>query len=202
MIQTNPLPRLLGAGGGALVITAGIVFLMQALVPRGDLVLAEDHPRIDFKIWAEEDPGFKLPDRNNKLPEKKDVMEKPDIVVTGPTIGDPGSGPYVGPTRGQADKPDLSPVPFDRGAYPKFRVDHGWPSRALERGISGWVTIGFTISATGSVLDARVIESSHRMFEKHGLKAVSAYKYEPTIVNGRPVATTDQSINLVWEISE
>jgi len=89
----------------------------------------------------------------------------------------------------------------DRGAYPKFRIQHQWPRRALDQGISGWVTIGFTITRAGSVREAYVIESSHKMFERNGLEAVSAYKYEPTIVQGRPIESSGQTVRVVWEIT-
>ena len=85
----------------------------------------------------------------------------------------------------------------NRGAYPRFRVQPQFPARAPANG--GCVVVGFTITATGSVANAAVLDTSSRKFNTNALKAVNQFKYEPWISNGRPMATPNQSIRLVFQ---
>jgi periplasmic protein TonB len=200
MNTPSPYPRMLAAGGGAIFITACLVFIMQALVLRGDVVLQEEATIPDLDIWMEDKAPELRPDR--VVPVLTPIVAVPPMVR--PPIADPrpndGMGFEPEGVRPTAGEPDISFIE-NRGAYPKFRIQHQWPRRALDQGISGWVTIGFTISTTGSVKDAHVIGSSHRMFERKGLDAVEAYKYEPTIVQSRPLESPGQTIRVVWEIT-
>ena len=130
------------------------------------------------------------------------LISVPPMVSVDPADPNPGAQfiPETSGARPTIGDPVLGGM-NDRGAYPKFRIQHQWPRRALDQGISGWVTIGFTITRAGSVREAYVIESSHKMFERNGLEAVSAYKYEPTIVQGRPIESSGQTVRVVWEIT-
>jgi len=201
MNPTHYWKRLSGAGAAALLITGSLALVMQALVLRGDMELGVIDDYMPIDIWME-DEGVEKPETTRKLPEKMEVLPIPKVGPVPPTIGDPGGAVAIerveptGPT-----KPVIDGF-GDKGSYPKFRVQHEWPRRALDQGISGWVIVGFTITATGAVTDAQVIDSSHRMFERKALKAVGSYKYEPTVVNGSAIPTSRQTIRLVWQISD
>ena len=76
----------------------------------------------------------------------------------------------------------------DGDAVPMVRVPPQYPERALQRGIEGRVLIEFTISKSGSVKDAKVVAyEPSKIFNKAALKAVKQWKYNPKIVNGKPV---------------
>ena len=76
----------------------------------------------------------------------------------------------------------------DGDAVPMVRVPPQYPERALQRGIEGRVLIEFTISKSGSVKDAKVVAyEPSQIFNKAALKAVKQWKYNPKIVNGKPV---------------
>ncbi len=73
-----------------------------------------------------------------------------------------------------------------KGAYlPVFRVSPRYPHRALQRGIEGHVLLEFTVTKTGSVQDAKVIESfPPGIFDRAAIRAASKFRYEPKVVDG------------------
>lgn len=92
----------------------------------------------------------------------------------------PVRGPGVGTVGGQL-RPDGDPVPL-------VRVNPDYPPRALARGIEGWVQVQFSVTATGTVREATVVASEPRnVFDQAALRAVTRWRYNPMIENGRPV---------------
>ena len=75
----------------------------------------------------------------------------------------------------------------DRDVMPLVRINPDYPPRALTRGIEGWVQVQFTITATGTVKDGKVVESSSQMFEEAALKSIARWRYNPKIENGEGV---------------
>jgi protein TonB len=57
--------------------------------------------------------------------------------------------------------------------------------RARKEGI---VVLEAVITATGSVKDLRILQSSHPLFSQSALNAVIQWKYRPAVLNGRLVA--------------
>jgi len=52
----------------------------------------------------------------------------------------------------------------------------------LSRGIEGWVQVQFTISETGSVIDATVVDSSPKnVFDDAAIKAITRWRYNPKV---------------------
>ena len=193
------ITRFAGAAAFAASISLGLLFLMQSLIA-GETFVPSDKPPFDLAspIW-EEDPPLIVDDRP-KPPQKPepDILERPDPITI--THATPENG--ITYERISADDnfipiSDVGPPVMDRGAYPQFRVQHQWPARAPASG--GCVIVGFTITATGGVADAQVLDSSSSRFHRNAVKAVSEYKYAPWISNGVPIATPNQTIRLVWQ---
>lgn len=70
----------------------------------------------------------------------------------------------------------------DRDVIPLVRINPDYPPRALSRGIEGWVQVQFTISETGSVIDAIVVDSSPKnVFDDAALKAIARWRYNPKV---------------------
>ena len=69
-------------------------------------------------------------------------------------------------------------------------------------GIEGWVIVSFTITASGTVEDVRVLESSNSIFEASAIRAVQKFKYKPRIVNGEPVAVTNVKHKVSYAIED
>ncbi|MFZ2508021.1 MAG: energy transducer TonB [Steroidobacteraceae bacterium] len=64
-------------------------------------------------------------------------------------------------------------------------VNPVYPPRALERGISGWVDVEFTVARDGSTLDAIIMAAEPTgVFDRAALESVARWRYEPRVVNG------------------
>jgi protein TonB len=77
----------------------------------------------------------------------------------------------------------------DEAPRPISRTPPKYPERARKKGISGRVELSLLISAAGSVQDARVLSASPAgVFEEAALAAVRAWRFQPAMYEGRPVA--------------
>jgi protein TonB len=64
-----------------------------------------------------------------------------------------------------------------------------YPPAAFRQGIGGWVEVEYTVNERGTTGDVAVVAAEPRgVFDEAVIAAVSAWKYRPRIVNGRPVA--------------
>ncbi len=71
---------------------------------------------------------------------------------------------------------------------PTLRVPPVYPPRALRSGIEGVVTVEFTIATNGAVKDAEIVKAKPAgIFNKSVLNAISKWKFDPDIVNGKKV---------------
>ena len=67
------------------------------------------------------------------------------------------------------------------------QVAPNYPRVAASRNIEGWVEVEFTVTPEGEVRDAKVVESSSALFEDSALGAISRWRFEPVVEDGRPV---------------
>ena len=67
---------------------------------------------------------------------------------------------------------DLQPTFLSELEYPGLPAGGGEP-------LAGWATIEFVVSEDGSTADARVVESSNRLFERGALRTILKSKYPP-----------------------
>lgn len=73
----------------------------------------------------------------------------------------------------------------DRDVIPLVRIPPDYPPRAQARGIEGWVRVQFTITPTGTVKDAIVVEAEPKgMFEDAALKSIVRWRYNPRVEGG------------------
>ena len=195
--------RFAGAIVGAIIITTGLFFLMQQLIASGKYEQEED---IGINLTSvrmeEEEQEIRRKERN--LPERQQVKPPPPPMMTSVNMN---NNTNLGGVQMEFDtgmNADLSfdgvSASLDRGSYPKFRVQPGWPRRAQERGISGCVEFGFTITKTGATKDIFIIDSSNSMFDRYGTRAIEKFKYEALVINGEARDDPGQSIRLVWQL--
>ena len=74
---------------------------------------------------------------------------------------------------------------------PLIRVAPQYPARAIENKVEGYVILSFTVNEKGTTENVKVLESSHRMFERAAVKATQKYKYRPRSINGIPQEVND-----------
>jgi len=89
----------------------------------------------------------------------------------------------------------------DRDVTPLVRVNPEYPPQAQSRGIEGWVVIQFTISAAGTVKDAKVVDAQPKgVFDDAALKAVSHWKYNPMVEEGVAVERRGVQVKLTFQL--
>lgn len=88
----------------------------------------------------------------------------------------------------------------DRDIIPLVRINPDYPPRALSRGIEGWVIVQFTISATGTVKDPKIVDSSNSVFNEAALKAIARWRYNPKVEEGVAVERVGVQTKLVFQL--
>ena len=129
-------------------------------------------------------PKMKLANREAQLPAMPQMdMPELDVPLTG------GAGLFLGNFQ-QVDpsaEGDIIPVVVIRPMYPR---------EAALNGTQGWVKVEFTITAVGSVKDARVVDSEPaRIFDRSALRAILKWKFKPRVIDG--VAVERQATQVI-----
>lgn len=91
----------------------------------------------------------------------------------------------------------------DTDAAPLVRVNPDYPPRAASAGIEGWVQVRYTISASGAVINAEIVDSSPpRVFDDAALKAIARWRYNPKVENGQAVERRGMQTMLRFTLTE
>ncbi len=86
-------------------------------------------------------------------------------------------------------------------ARPIVRIEPKYPVTAARDGIEGWVELSFSISASGEVEQVTVINAEpRRIFDKAAKRALSKWKYKPSMVAGKAVAQDGLSVRLDFKL--
>jgi protein TonB len=73
----------------------------------------------------------------------------------------------------------------DTDVIPLVRIPPEYPRRAAQKGIEGSVLVQFTITPTGSVTDAKVINADPPgLFDEAAIRSILRWRYNPKIEDG------------------
>ena len=100
--------------------------------------------------------------------------------------------PALLPVTGFAQPAAYTPDPAESGfavesAVLLARATPQYPRKALWKGLSGYVMVGYDVDAFGQVITPYVIDSSNEIFERNALRTVRKFKYKAKTLNGVPV---------------
>tara|TARA_B110000014_G_scaffold190740_1_gene139515 strand:+ start:9 stop:692 length:684 start_codon:yes stop_codon:yes gene_type:complete len=143
---------------------------------------------IEPPLEEEDPPPPEMPAPEIDRPQQMDVdLSTPEIDIPMSMAGEPYLGEFSGSgdssALGRPGKPNI-----DSNVVPSLRIPPTYPKRALRSGIEGVVTVEFTITIDGSVKDAEIIEAKPpNIFDKSVLRAISKWKFNPDMVDGKPV---------------
>jgi periplasmic protein TonB len=209
ILQTIKLPSLVLV---AVIFNIAIFILIQQLVSKEhrlnikltDVNLVEfirfdrkpEPPKPEKEIEDIEQPPPEQepppPDVPEPQMEKPQAMEMdlslPDIDIPLSLSGTPYLGDFAKSTKkataiGKPSKPKI-----DTNVVPTLRIPPVYPARALRSGIEGVVTVEFTIAIDGSVKDPVIVKAKPpKIFDKAVLKSISKWKFNPDMVDGKPV---------------
>lgn len=192
--------------GTALLITCGLLFLMQTLISVDRRALHVSPPTrwVEF-VHVAEPPLVHTREPPITRPEDPDDMPAtPPIAMTdaGPDGWsqefDPGALDLPGQ---QSDWPVLS----DGGRLAITTVAPIYPRRALTQGLIGWVILEYRVTASGAVRDPMVVGNCavaaksaadgrceahpNPVFDRAAIDAALKFRYKPKVVDGVAVET-------------
>ncbi len=170
----------------SIITTVALFSLMASLVANDNTTFL---PTRDIIIIPTIEDLTPEPTREIERVIKPVDIDKPDQppIDRLPT-GDPGiyalpAGPIaviydggtLGPNLGAGSDGDFLPLVVVQPTYPR---------RAAEAGIEGYAIVELTVTATGSVENVMVIESSSSVFNSSAVKAALKFKYKPRVKDG------------------
>ena len=181
--------RMLSSALLAIVTTIVLFLTMKVLVTGRDYEIEQEAASIgiDF-VRVERDEDVNTKDRAMKRPSQ----QKPD---------EPPPPPKLEPTqRPNADKASMNldlgqfgltgmnlNAPVDGDALAIVRVLPRYPSRALNRGIEGWVLLEFAINELGQAVELVVVEADPKgVFDRSAMTAIKKWKYRPMMEDVKP----------------
>ncbi|MCH9003925.1 MAG: energy transducer TonB [Proteobacteria bacterium] len=188
------------------VVTMSLLFIMQLLIVSGKQALTDPRERhkLEF-VRVKKNENLNLydiiPDKPPKPPEtppETPPQDMDNIDPNAPTIDVPR--PTI---TANTDIGGPGGMNIAEGDYlPIVRVAPVYPSRALSRGLEGFVDMSFTVTATGTVKDPIVLQSTSSLFERAATRAVLKFKYKPRVVDGIPVEVVGVKTRITFELED
>ena len=188
------------------VVTLSLLFIMQLLIVTGKQALTD--PRERHKL------EFVRVKKNENLNTQDLTPEKPPKPPETPPETPPQDMDNIDPDAPTIDipRPSVSAntdiggpggMNIAEGDYlPIVRVAPVYPSRALSRGLEGFVDMSFTVTTTGTVKDPIVLQSTSSLFERAATRAVLKFKYKPRVVDGIPVEVSGVKTRITFELED
>lgn len=188
------------------VVTLTLLFVMQLLIASGKTALTtpRERAKLDFvRVKRDENVNTQdlTPEKPPKPPETPPETppqdldnidpDAPTIDISRPTIS--ANTDIGGPGGMNIAEGDYLPI---------VRVAPVYPSRALSRGLEGFVDMSFTVTAAGTVKDPIVLQSTSSLFERAATRAVLKFKYKPRVVDGIPVEVVGVKTRISFELED
>ncbi len=188
------------------VVTLSLLFIMQLLIVTGKQALTDPRERhkLEF-VRVKKNENLNTADLTPEKPPKPPETppetppqdmdnidpDAPSIDIPAPTVSaDTNIG---GPGGMNIAEGDYLPI---------VRVAPVYPSRALSRGLEGFVDMSFTVTSAGTVKDPIVIQSTSSLFERAATRAVLKFKYKPRVVDGVPVEVPGVKTRITFELED
>jgi protein TonB len=188
------------------IVTMSLLFVMQLLIVTGKQALTD--PRERHKL------EFVRVKRNENLNTQDLTPEKPPKPPETPPETPPQEMDNIDPDAPTIDvaAPEVAAdtdiggpggMNIAEGDYlPIVRVAPVYPARALSRGLEGYVDLSFTVTATGTVKDPIVLQSTSSLFERAATRAVLKFKYKPRVVDGVPVEVPGVKTRISFQLED
>lgn len=186
----------------AIVITIVLVFMMHLLIRMAQPELNKSEAFVLPKFVHVPEP-----DELNVIsppPKPPKVQDQPDTpepeVEPEPVVNNIDVKLSAGLSINRSNK--LGLAPGDGEYLPIVKIAPVYPARAAERCLEGHVIVAFTVTATGSVRDPFVVESTSSIFNSSAKRAASKFKYKPRTVDGVPVEVPNVKNKITYEMGE
>ena len=147
-------------------------------------------------------PASALPDTSDVSSGSRAPPSAIPVASGAPASGAPGAPPASSDARQAiSDAPPQTPARASSGpptvtseAQLTRRVEAQYPDSALRKGIQGYVDVQFTITPRGTVTHVAVVRSDPGdVFNHAAVDAVSQWRYDPRVVDGRAVESQSKA---------
>ena len=195
------MTRYAASGGMALLVTFALFWAMQALVTVAFELSPGGKPlSVEFvRLKRDTTPEIKPPEKP-KLEKPKVAPPPPDVTQQKRSLDLEGGIDSITSAfdPNAAIDDDISQsAGSDRGVVPMMQPEPEYPPQLEARGVTGWVTLEFTVTKIGTVSNPRVVAARPtRIFDRAALNGVRRWRYNPRILNGEAVDTPGVQITL------
>jgi protein TonB len=188
------------------VVTLTLLFVMQMLIASGKTALTKPRERANLE--------FVRIRRNENVNTQDLTPEKPPKPPETPPETPPQDMDNIDPDAPSINvgRPEINAnmdiggpggMNIAEGDYlPIVRVAPVYPSRALSRGLEGFVDMSFTVTTAGTVINPIVLQSTSSLFERAATRAVLKFKYKPRVVDGVPVEVVGVKTRISFELED
>ena len=201
--EVSMIARYSASAGVGTAVTFGLLFIMQLLIATGADPATDGHR---FPLG-----NFVLVERNTVIETTRDKPEKPQEIEDPPDTVEPNEYDEFEntitvappePTRTRVNIRGSIYGQSDGEYLPIVKVAPVYPSRALARGLEGYVIVEFTVTRTGTVRDVYAVESTNSLFDRAAIDAAMKFKYKPRIIDGEAVEVPGVLNKISFAITE
>ncbi|OCH09400.1 energy transducer TonB [Aliivibrio fischeri] len=204
--------RLLMALPIAVAISIALFSLMAWMVDNGNQAKPEASEQLSFTMMMVE-PESEIQRRQRSVPEQPKPLEPPPEAKLSQSQSEVSSVMPVTPMSSSGldtainglkiSAPTFGSFKTNQQAMPLYRVEPKYPSRALKRGIEGYVIMSFSIDETGKPFAISVQEAKpKRLFDRDAMRALKQWKYQPKLVEGKAIIQQNQTVRLEFKLAE
>jgi biopolymer transport protein ExbB len=193
--RASPVVRIGVSLVAGCMVCLALVNMMEAMARfTGEVVVRES---VKFKAdYVRVERERRVERRQHKPDRPERPEDQPDVEEVSPELADmPDGGALViqapratlNASLGLDSSVRLGGFIADGDYLPIVKVEPVFPRAAVTRRLEGWVLVSFTVTATGSVKDVMVLESSNEIFHQAAMQAAEKFRYKPRVSNGEPI---------------
>ncbi len=207
------MKRLMLAAPIAVVMAFAVFSFMAWMVDNGNRKPPQSKPALSFNMTMVENEQD-VQRRHRSVPEKPKMPEAPkqspvsdmssaDVTPMNSIEAVPALGLDTSIHGLAIDAPTFGDFGVNQQAMPINRVEPRYPTRAQKRRIEGYVSLSFTIDKTGRPTDIQVVDAEpKRIFDREALRALSKWKYQPQIIDGKAVEQPGQTVTVEFKLAK
>lgn len=187
----------------ALAVTLGLLLLMHVLI--------QTNMRGPGEVPSYNIPEIVMPDREIRTERDLRKPERPEEPEeTPPDLPEPDQQNMEVSQEGFNLRPgfdqqiEIGGVGGfgDGDMIPLTVIQPDYPRAALQRGRTGYCTVGMTVASTGATKDIHVVDCPDRVFERSSIRAAERLRYRPRVVDGQPVDVSGVQYTFRFEMEE
>lgn len=189
-------------------ITLGLFYFMQALIATGaqldqrvNVVKIVDAtmPDIELEVIEEIDKPELIQDDTEVV---EDIPDRQVNLSDGPSLNIERASVEID-TGLQLNNASISAT--DGDFLPLVAIAPQYPTRAAQRGITGWCLVSFTVDGLGNVVEDSIVvvdAEPTSIFDRSSIRAASRFKFQPRVVDGQGVAVQDVQYVFRYELED